>query len=107
MAEASQEPGPGPGDGGPGDVVSLRPSAGATVRSPEWSEGWWPRLRESARRGLWFVPGLFLVGSILLSRLTLGIDRAVREHGGPPLGFVGDARNAEAFLATLSGALLI
>ncbi|OWY61899.1 hypothetical protein B7486_61315, partial [cyanobacterium TDX16] len=35
------------------------------------------------------------------------IDRAIHDTGGPPIGWVGDARNAEAFLATLAGALLV
>jgi uncharacterized membrane protein len=57
------------------------------------------------RAGLWFIPGLFALGALLAAKVSIAADRALKPEG-PRIGFVGDARNAEAFLSTLAGELL-
>jgi uncharacterized membrane protein len=60
---------------------------------------------DSLRTGLWFIPTLFLVGAIVLSRITLAIDRNA-DLSDFPVRFIGDIDTATAVLATISAELM-
>ena len=62
-------------------------------------------LYESLRTGLWFVPGLFVTGSVGLAAITIMIDR----HAGrlPAwLAFSGGPTSAQQILATTAAAMM-
>jgi uncharacterized membrane protein len=63
------------------------------------------RISDSLRTGLWFIPTLFLVGAIVLSRITLAIDRNA-DLDEFPVRFIGDIDTATAVLATISAELM-
>jgi uncharacterized membrane protein len=63
------------------------------------------RASDSLRTGLWFIPSLFLVGSVLLSRITLAVDRHT-DDDDLLVRFIGDTDSATAVLATISAELM-
>jgi uncharacterized membrane protein len=60
---------------------------------------------DSLRAGLWFIPSCFLLGSIVLSRVTLQLDDHV-DVEVLPIRFVGDVDTANAVLSTISTELM-
>ena len=62
-------------------------------------------LYESLRTGLWFVPGLFVTGAVVMAAATITIDRRV--DGIPTwLTFRGAPESAQQILATTATAML-
>lgn len=80
----------------------------STVRARSAPDASMRRLRfnEQVSPSLWFVPGLFIVGALLLSRLTLYIDH---RHGGftsPSWLVIDDPDAAGLFTGTVAAAML-
>ncbi len=55
---------------------------------------------------MWFVPGLFVAGAFVLSRLTVAIDRALDWRGTPSWLLTANANAAAALTATVATAML-
>lgn len=62
-------------------------------------------LREYLRTGLWFVPGLFVVGAAVLAVVTLTVDRHLHAEPGW-LAFGGGATSAELILSTIATSMM-
>lgn len=63
------------------------------------------RLRERLRTGLWFVPGLIVVGAVLASLVTTTVDRHFT--GFPDwLAFSGGPTSAQQILATIAASMM-
>ena len=62
----------------------------------------WATLRTS----FWFVPGLMVVGSVLLAGVALGIDSAVAGQGLPDWVYAGGADGARSLLSTVAGSMV-
>jgi uncharacterized membrane protein len=62
----------------------------------------WATLRNS----FWFVPGLMVVGAILLAALALGVDAALAGTSLPPWVYTGGADGARALLSTIAGSMI-
>ncbi|HZJ27926.1 MAG TPA: DUF2254 domain-containing protein [Acidimicrobiia bacterium] len=61
-------------------------------------------IREWLRTGLWFVPGLFVLGAISVAIATLTLDRHLHDPGW--LAFGGGATSAELILATIATSMM-
>ncbi|MFM7686721.1 MAG: DUF2254 family protein, partial [Actinomycetota bacterium] len=64
------------------------------------------RFREQVSPSLWFVPGLFVVGAIVLSRLTLFIDHRHGSFSSPSWLVIDDPDAAALFTGSVSAAML-
>jgi uncharacterized membrane protein len=64
------------------------------------------RFREHVSTTLWFIPGLFVAGAILLSKLTVAADRSAADTLAPRWIVGGDADSAAALTATVAAAML-
>jgi uncharacterized membrane protein len=62
--------------------------------------------RERIAPSLWFVPGLSVVGSIVLSKITIAIDRSIAAEAAPRWLLGADADAAAALTSTVAAAML-
>jgi uncharacterized membrane protein len=80
------------------------PSRRVTARRKQVSVRF-AHLRESLRTGLWFLPGLFVLGAIGAAIVTLTIDRHF--HSEPAwLSFGGGATSAQQILSTIATSMM-
>ncbi len=79
-------------------TVLARPAARTLVR--------WEWVQEEVFRSLWFVPIAFLVGAIVLSRLTLLLDRATGTSSIPEGFLPGDVQAVAETMGTVAAAML-
>ncbi len=62
----------------------------------------WATLRTS----FWFVPGLMVVGAVILAALALALDTALAGSALPPWVYTGGADGARALLSTIAGSMV-
>ena len=63
-------------------------------------------IRERLRLSLWFLPGCFAVGAVLLAVLLVAIDEQVTEASGIPFAFGGSAEGARNVLSAIAQSML-
>jgi uncharacterized membrane protein len=64
------------------------------------------RFREHVATTLWFTPGLFVVGAVVLSKVTTAIDRSNASTQPPRWILGGDSAAAAALTTTVAAAML-
>ena len=62
----------------------------------------WATLRTT----FWFVPGLMVVGSVLLAAFALWLDATLAGSSLPPWVYTGGADGARALLSTIAGSMV-
>ena len=62
----------------------------------------WATLRAT----FWFVPGLMVIGSVLLAAFALALDTALAGSALPPWVYTGGADGARALLSTIAGSMV-
>lgn len=62
----------------------------------------WAALRTS----FWFVPGLMVIGSVLLAAVALSLDVALAGTALPPWIYTGGADGARSLLSTIAGSMV-
>jgi uncharacterized membrane protein len=62
----------------------------------------WATLRTS----FWFVPGLMVVGAVLLAAVALALDAALAGSSLPPWVYTGGADGARTLLSTIAGSMV-
>jgi uncharacterized membrane protein len=62
----------------------------------------WATLRTT----FWFVPGLMVIGSVLLAAFALSLDAALARTSLPPWVYTGGADGARALLSTIAGSMV-
>ncbi len=62
----------------------------------------WAALRAT----FWFVPGLMVIGSVLLAAFALWLDAALARTSLPPWVYTGGADGARALLSTIAGSMV-
>ena len=63
-------------------------------------------IRERLRLSLWFLPGCFAVGAVLLAVLLVAIDERLTEEAGIPFAFGGSAEGARNVLSAIAQSML-
>ena len=58
------------------------------------------------RASFWFVPGLMVVGAILLAAAALAVDGSISAADLPPWVYAGGADGARALLSTVAGSMV-
>jgi uncharacterized membrane protein len=79
---------------------------GVLARPAEHTSVRWEWTREEVFRSLWFVPLCFLVGALVLARLSLVIDDRIDATGLPEELLPGDVQAVAQTMSTVAAAML-